>query len=342
MLVGVDEGVGLDDEPLDGLAALTRHRVRPEQPGVLDKLRATQALQHRVDLADVDRPAEGPAIAVRPAADRMEVLVERLQRLPLQPRGVRARPRAQLGDDRHPTVDRRLDQHPRPNHARILQPPGDALQCLLAGHELLEAEPAVAAARRRDHQDANAAGIRAIARGDAADAGHFRRRLARAVFVIFHRDGAIARSQHDRAAHLGALDIFAVDPTFRGPAILHLGHVGDRGLEHRDRVARDVAFPPAANQVGTKPEPRPLGWHGAIVPERAVRLAHAGRELDLTADRIQHEVPVISLAVDEVLGLLPLLPAVDAADFEDVRGTSWDYRVVLERQALAGDSFGSP
>src|SRR4029077_318732 len=110
----------------------------------------------------------------------------------------------------------------------------------------------------------------------------------------------------------------------------------------RDRVARDVALPAAADQIGTKAEPGPLGRNGAIVPERAVRLAHPGPELDLTADGVQHEVPVVRRAVNKMLSLLPLLPAVDPAHLEDVRGTPGDHRVVLEREPLAGDSLRGP
>src|SRR5438552_3695783 len=90
--------MGLDDETLDRLASLAGHRVGTEEPGVLDQLGAAQALQDRVDLADVDRPPEWPAIAVGPAGDRMKVVEQRVQRFRLQPRRVRTRPRPQLGD----------------------------------------------------------------------------------------------------------------------------------------------------------------------------------------------------------------------------------------------------
>src|SRR5207253_7910273 len=107
-----------------------------------------------------------------------------------------------------------------------------------------------------------------------------------------------------------------------GPAILHLGDVRDRGLEDGNGVAGDVAFPATADKVRAKPEPGSLGGHGAIVPEHAVRLADARAQLYLTADGVQHEMPILRRAVDEVLSLLPLLPAVDPADLEDVRGTA--------------------
>ena len=48
-------------------------------------------------------------------------------------------------------------------------------------------------------------------------------------------------------------------------------------------------------------------------------------------------MPILRRAVDEVLSLLPLLPAVDPADLEDVRGTAGDDRPVLEREPLARD-----
>src|SRR5438309_3946377 len=131
--------MGLDDEPLNGLARLARDRVGPEQPGVLDQLGAAQSLQDRVDLADVDRPAEGPASAIRTADDRMEVVKQGVERFRLQPRWVRVRSGPKLGDDRHAAVDRRLDEYSGADHAGILEAMGDALQRLLGRHQLLEA-----------------------------------------------------------------------------------------------------------------------------------------------------------------------------------------------------------
>ena len=73
-----------------------------------------------------------------------------------------------------------------------------------------------------------AAGIRAVAGSDTSDARDFRRRLAREMFVVLHGDGSIAGAQHDRAAYLGRLDVFAVDAALRRPAILHPGYIRDR------------------------------------------------------------------------------------------------------------------
>src|SRR5260370_19724783 len=100
--------MGLDDEPLDRLAPLARDRVGAEQPGVLHQLGAAEALEHGIDFAHVDRPAEGPAIAVRTAADRMKVAEERLQRIRLQAGRARARTGAQFGDPPYAPVHRRL------------------------------------------------------------------------------------------------------------------------------------------------------------------------------------------------------------------------------------------
>src|SRR2546429_2743957 len=130
-----------DSEALNGLASLARHRVRPEEPGVLDELGAAQSLQARVDLADVDRPAEGPAIAIGTADDRMEVVKQGVQRFRLQPRRVRIRAGPELGDDRHAAVDRRLDEHSRADNAGILEAMGDALQRLLGGYQVVATPP---------------------------------------------------------------------------------------------------------------------------------------------------------------------------------------------------------
>jgi hypothetical protein len=85
VLVGKDEGMGFDNQPLHGLAALARHRVGAEEPGVLHELRAAQALEHGVDLSDMHRTAERPAVAIRAAGDGMEVMEQRLERVRLQP-----------------------------------------------------------------------------------------------------------------------------------------------------------------------------------------------------------------------------------------------------------------
>src|SRR5260370_25665681 len=202
--------MGLDDEPLHGLAPLARDRVGAEQPGVLHQLGAAQALEHGIAFADVDRPAEGPASAVRTAAYRMKVAEQRLQRIHLQARWACARTWAQFGDHRYAAVDGRLDEHPRADHTRLVKAAGNALQRLLGGHELLEAEAAVVAAGCRHHQDANASRVYALARGDATDARDFWCCLAREMLVVLHRHGSIPRPEHDRAAHLGILDFLPV------------------------------------------------------------------------------------------------------------------------------------
>ncbi len=162
------------------------------------------------------------------------------------------------------------------------------------------------------------------------------------MLVVLHRHGSIARPQHNGAAHLGILDILAVDTALRCATILHLRHVRNRGLEHGDGVARNVAFSASSDEVGAKAEPGPFGRHGAIGPEGAVRLADAGAKLDFTADGVEHEMTILRGAVDEVLGLRPLLPAIDAAHLEDGRGTSGDDRTVLEDEPLARNPLRRP
>ena len=61
--------------------------------------------------------------------------------------------------------------------------------------------------------------------------------------------------------------------------------------------------------------------------------------MHLSGDRVQHEVMILRLAIDEILDLGPFLPAVDAADLEDGGRATRDYRTMLEREALSGHSF---
>ena len=48
---------------------------------------------------------------------------------------------------------------------------------------------------------------------------------------------------------------------------------------------------------------------------------------------------IVRGAVDEMLCLLPFLPAIDAAYLEDIRGAPGDDRPVLEGESLARDPF---
>ena len=95
MLVAEHEGVRFKVEPLGRLATLARDRIRPEETDILDDLRPAQPLEHRVDLAHLDRAPERPAGAVRPARDRVEVPVDRPKRIVLEAGWVHARPRPQ-------------------------------------------------------------------------------------------------------------------------------------------------------------------------------------------------------------------------------------------------------
>src|SRR3981081_594347 len=133
VLVREDELMGLEVETLKSAAALPLHRVCPEQPPILQQLDAGQRLEYRVDLAEMDRTSEWPAPAVGSAADRVEVRVERLQRLFLQPRGGGAAPRPQAGHYSEAAVEGRLHQDARPDHPALVQPALDPAQGLIGG-----------------------------------------------------------------------------------------------------------------------------------------------------------------------------------------------------------------
>src|SRR6202035_617777 len=143
VFIGENEGVWLDHKPLDRLATLAGYRVGSKQARVLHQLGATQSLQHRIDLANMDRAAERPAGSVGTAADGMEIAVERVEGIALQAGRGGPRTGTQLCYDRDAAVDRGLDQHARADDARFVQPPADPLQRLLVGDQLLETKPAV-------------------------------------------------------------------------------------------------------------------------------------------------------------------------------------------------------
>ncbi len=73
-----------------GLAALAGDRIGREHPGVLDQVDAVDPLGDAEHLAEQDGATERPPVALGPAAQRIEVAVERL----------RAR-RPAAGRDRH-------------------------------------------------------------------------------------------------------------------------------------------------------------------------------------------------------------------------------------------------
>jgi len=64
VLVAEHERVRLQVEALGHLATLPGDRVRTEQADILDELGPAQPLEHRVDLAHLDGPAERPARAL--------------------------------------------------------------------------------------------------------------------------------------------------------------------------------------------------------------------------------------------------------------------------------------
>src|SRR5579872_1971041 len=65
-----DEGGVADLDPLEGLAAFASNRIGGVEAGGLDQLDAVEALQGRVDLADVRRASEKPAFAVGTTCER--------------------------------------------------------------------------------------------------------------------------------------------------------------------------------------------------------------------------------------------------------------------------------
>src|SRR5438067_9698662 len=107
----------------------------------------------------MNRSPKGPAAAIGTAADRVEILIKGVERVSLQPGGVGAGSRSELGHHRHAAIHGRLDQDPGANHARAIEPTTDPLQRLLVGDELLEPEAAIAAAGSRDDQNPNSADI---------------------------------------------------------------------------------------------------------------------------------------------------------------------------------------
>src|SRR5207248_4372626 len=102
------------------------------------------------------------------------------------------------------------------------------------------AQATVLAAGRRHDENANAAGVGAIAGRDTADARHFRRRLSSQLFEVLHGDSPVAGAKHDRSTNLRVVDRLAIDATFGSAPILDLRDVGDGGLEHGDGIARNI------------------------------------------------------------------------------------------------------
>src|SRR3982074_2098597 len=84
VLIGEDERMGLELHALCGLAALPGDGVGAEDAHVLDELGAGKLLQQREDLPGVQVAAEGPALAVRAACERVDELEQRVERLRLE------------------------------------------------------------------------------------------------------------------------------------------------------------------------------------------------------------------------------------------------------------------
>ncbi len=211
-------------------AALARDRIGGEQPGVLDDLDARQPLEHRVHLADVDRPAERPAVAVGATTGRVEVAVQRIEALIAERVDGEPPPGPDAGDDGDTLVARRLDDDPRADRAPLVELGRDPRQRVVVGHELLEPQPAVAAVGHGgDDEDPHSARAVVVVvdrqRPHACDLG---RRLAGELLVVLGGHRPVAGAQHDRTPHLGVLEILAVDPTDGGEAV-------DDAVDGRDR-----------------------------------------------------------------------------------------------------------
>src|SRR3984893_10940113 len=272
VLVREDELMGLEVETLKTPAALLLPRVCPEQPHILHQLDATQRLEYRVDLAEMDRTSEWPAPAVGSAADRVEVRVERLQRLLLQTRGVGAAPRPQAGHHRETAVEGRLHQDARPDHPALVQPALDPVQGLIGGHPLPECKPATAAGDRGHDEDADPTALLGPAGGrQTADPDNLRRRLSRQVLIVLSGHGATQRPEQEGPSDLGVLDLLPVDSAARRSPVLDLPNVGDGRLEDSQRAPRHVARGPASGQIARHSQLGALLGRPAVAAHAPVR-----------------------------------------------------------------------
>src|SRR5947207_882041 len=71
-------------------------------------------------------------------------------------------------------------------------------------------------------------------------------------------------------AHLGLLQRLTVFAALGAVTVAYGGDVRDRGLEHAQRVAADVADSAAADAVGREPELGPAPWHAPVLQFRTV------------------------------------------------------------------------
>ena len=110
VVVGEHEARRVELDALGGLAPLAGHGVGAEEPDVLDDVDAADLLQRRVDLADLERAAPRPAIAVGPAGERVEEPNRAAMQSASTRVGVEPGPRQELGHDGDALVHRRLDR----------------------------------------------------------------------------------------------------------------------------------------------------------------------------------------------------------------------------------------
>jgi len=250
MTVREHQGRPRQFEPRRSRGPLPGDRVGAEQQRLLDQLHTPHPLQHRVDLAGLHRSAERPSFTVRPAPEWVEVAVEGGHGRVAEAVGVHALTRHQAGHHRHALVHRGLDDHPRADDPSLVEVGRHPRQRAIVGHEILEPQLAELVLRDGGHdEDPHGRVGGALARQQAPDPGHLRRRLARQLLEVLGRDRPAPRPEQDRRADLGTLDALTVDTTDGRMTVVDARDVGDRRLEHADRASGHVAAASAAAAV---------------------------------------------------------------------------------------------
>ena len=287
----------------------------------------------------MDRTPPRPPLAIWPADERVEVAVQHRCGLFTHTNDAGLRLGLDLGDHRDALVDRRFDDHPSANQPSPVERVEDAGHRLLAGHEVLEADLTIDDRGGGHDQDPHAAGIGAVACGQALDAGNLGRRGARELLEVFGGHGPVAGAQQDGPASLGRLEVFAVDATSGRSAVLHAGDERDRRLQCLDRAGADVADPASAGRVGLQLHDRALRCDGAVLAHRTVGLAHPGAERDHAVHGVEHEDAIVGRATGEMLGLVPFRLAVFGGDQQPQEIAGRQHRCVRGLERLAGHAL---
>jgi hypothetical protein len=277
----------------------------------------------------------------RTAGDRVEVRVERPQRILLEARRGHPRSRPQPGDDRDPAVDRRLDDHARPHHARLVEAGRDPGQGVVRRDELLEAQAPVGGLRRGHDEDPHRSRVSAVAGTHRVHARQLGRDLPGQVLEVLRGHGPPAGAERDRAADLCVLDLFPVHAAGHRPAVLHPAHERDGRLEDADGPRRQVAEPAASGEVDVDLDALSLRRHGPVGAHRSIRLADGRAEGDLAGDGVQHEVAILRPRAREVRDLRPLQPPLlVVGDPDGRRPIAGHDRSPFQQEALARHALG--